>query len=166
MNLKKTFPLIIVLLTLAIIGFVAWFSIKKFKEDNLPFGKKFNPVRDSLGLPVIGDDWTLSQSDIYYQWWIAPDTSITQQRPFHQIKSVGFYNDTITDEEDDFYYNTGDSLAYRLILRYRYRDALWDCEIVRIRRLKRKRAEYWPITLKQADSVLATWGLSRRVTPL
>jgi hypothetical protein len=150
-----------ILLLTGCIGYLSWSIIKKIKESNLPYGKNFNNVRDSLGVPRIEDDWILSESNEYNCFWIAPDTTIKQKGPFHQIKSSSFFNNQITDEEDDFYYDTGDSLAFRLILRYQFKDASWDCEFVRYTKHKQPSTKFWPVTLAQADSVLTKWGLSR-----
>jgi hypothetical protein len=156
----KKISLLYLIIAIVIIGFVSWPTIKKLRESNLPYGKNFNNVRDSLGIPKIGDDWTISESNEYYRFWIAPDTTETQKGAFHQIKSSSFSNNEITGEEDDFFYDTGDSLAFRLILRYQFKDTTWDCELVRYRKYKQPRTKFWPVTLAQADSVLTKWGLS------
>jgi hypothetical protein len=75
MHFKITSWAFIFLATI-VMGYLIWSTIKRIKEDNLSYGKDFNNVRDSLGVPIIEDNWIISESNEYYRFWTNPDTTI------------------------------------------------------------------------------------------
>lgn len=147
---------------MVVVGLLAWPTIKRISENNIKFGKKFNHVRDSLGIPIVEENWTISESNPDNRFWKIADNFEPTHLPIHESKMCYFQDaGSLFGEEDDFFYDMSDSLAYRLILRYEFKKSVWDNEFVRIRKFGKKPAEYWPLTISQTDSVLAKWGLSR-----
>jgi hypothetical protein len=161
MSYKKIKWMFIIFVSVTLMGFILWPTLKKIREGQLQFGQSFNHVRDSLGVPIIENNFVLYESNPYYRFWAIPDTTGTVKGPIHQSKSSGFYNDEIVDEEDEFFYEVTDSLAYRLFLRYDFKKSVWECEFVNIKKFRRGPAEYWPLSIAEADSVLTKWGLRR-----
>jgi len=144
---------------IAVIGSLV-LPIKKMWQENFHFGRNFNSVRDTLGIPKIEDNWILKESNIGIKYWIDPDTTV--KVPSHHAKVTRFdinQIDEIGEEEDDFYYDPPDSLAFLLIVRYEFKTGKWNSEFASIR--KGRRAKIRPLTLAQADSVLNKWHLHR-----
>jgi len=138
-----------------------WTKTKGIKEDNFIYGKDFNTVRDSLGIPKIELNWTTHESSETYKYWAHPGRSVNTIEPMHLNKESRFDGERLISEEDDFHYETNDSLAFRVVYKYQFDNATWDCKFIRYRKGKYPPATSQSLTIKQADSVLTTWGLKR-----
>lgn len=157
----KTIKWLVLIFGVAVVLLLVWPTLRKIREDNIQFGKNFNHVRDSLGVPIIEEDWIISESNPYDRFWKSSDAFGKSNLPIHESKISYIRDNDIVSEEDDFFYDMADSLAYRLILRYEFKKSVWDCEVVEIRKLEKRPAKYWPVTPAQADSILRKWRLSR-----
>ena len=138
-----------------------WTKTKEIKKSNFIYGKEFNKVRDSLGVPKIEANWISHESSDTYMYWAHPGRSVNTTEPMHLNKASTFDGGRLITEEDSFHYETNDSLAFRVIYKYRFDNAFWDCKFVRYRKGKYDATSSWKLTVNQADSVLNNWGLSR-----
>jgi hypothetical protein len=132
-------------------------------------GKEYNHERIKRGIPIIEKDWILYETDtidrkelrILYQ--PAGPRRRAYTLPMHEKKFLFFKDDTLAAEED-FYVKQYDDRKYKLLLSYSYKINDWGsiglAETVEINGKKQTRET--GITLSQADSALASWGLSRK----
>jgi hypothetical protein len=160
MNLKKVNWGLSLIVIVTVTTFI-WTRTKAIKDHYFRYGKEFNAVRDSLNVPKIELDWITHDSSPTYRFWSNPKNRVTTVEPMHLYKATMFDKDKILTEEDDFHYETDDSLAFRVVYRYNFGDSTWDCRIIKYRKEKYSETESWKLTLGQADSVLNKWGLSR-----
>ena len=160
MNLKKlNWGLSIVVIV--ILASFFWTKWDEIEEDNFKYGKDFNKVRDSLGVPKIEANWITHESYPAFRFWAHPGRAINTIEPHHSSKTSKFDGDNLVSENDDFHYETNDSLAFRVVYEYYFTDNSWDCEFIKYRKRKFPPTESWKLTLNQADSIINKWGLSR-----
>lgn len=138
-----------------------WTSFEDAEERYFRYGKGFNSTRDSLGIPLIEENWTTRENNEWRRSWSAPGRGIGTIQPIHLKKTSNFHEETLVSEEDRFHYETDDSLAFRVVYKYQFESGIWDCTFIRYRKGKYPPTNSWPLTLEQADSVLDKWGLSR-----
>jgi hypothetical protein len=131
-------------------------------------GIAYNPERIKRGIPVIEKEWILYETDtidrrelrILYQ--PAGPRRRPYSGPVHEKKFLFFKDDTLSAEED-FYVKQYDDRKYKLLLSYSYKTNDWGsiglAETTEANGKKQTREN--GITLSQADSTLASWGLSR-----
>tara|TARA_R110000796_G_scaffold96719_1_gene202781 strand:- start:167914 stop:168396 length:483 start_codon:yes stop_codon:yes gene_type:complete len=148
-------------LLIVTLGSFLWVMWNDIAENNFQYGKNFNEIRDSLGVPKIEDNWITHESSPTYRLWAHPGRVLNTIDPIHFGKRSTFKNDKIVTEEDDFHYETDDSLAYRVIYKYHFVDRIWNCKFIKYRKGKFPPTESWELTLEQADSTINKWGLSR-----
>ena len=149
---------IIVVVTLASFLWTTWSEVE---EDNFMYGQDFNKVRDSLGLSKIEENWITHENNEWRRQWGHPGRAVNTIHPMHLSKTSNFNGDTLISEEDRFHYETDDSLAFRVVYRYQFDNATWDCKFIKYRKEKYPPTISWTLTLEQADSVLNKWGLRR-----
>ncbi len=138
-----------------------WTTWSDIEEKTFRYGKDFNGVRNSLGISKIEDDWITHENNEWRRQWGHPGRSVNTIHPMHLGKTSNFDADTLISEEDRFHFETDDSLAFRVIYKYQFDNASWDCKFIRYRKGKYPPTTSWTLTLQQADSVLNKWGLSR-----
>lgn len=160
MNFKKINWGLSIIAIISVTTFI-WSKTKEVKEDHFKYGKDFNPTRDSLGIPEIKPDWITYESDETFKHWGNPKRGVTTIEPMHLGKTSTFEGEKILTEEDDFHYETDDSLAFRVVYKYTFDNSAWDCKFIRYRKKKYPPTTSWKLTLEQADSVINEWGLSR-----
>jgi hypothetical protein len=149
---------ILVVVTLA--SFL-WNTWKEPEEDKFKYGKAFNEVRDSLGVPKIEVNWINHESDPAFRFWAHPGRVINTIKPHHSSKTAKFEEETLVSENDDFHYETNDSVAYRVTYDYFYLENRWECKLIKYKTGTYPPTESRELTLEQADSVISKWGLSR-----
>ncbi len=149
---------IIVIVTL---GSFLWTTWNDIEEDNFMYGKDFNETRDSLGIPKIEENWITHKSNQYSRFWTHPGRVINTIEPHHSSKTSKFDGNNLASENDDFHWETNDSLAFRVVYEYYFADNKWDCRFIKYRKGKYPPTESWGLTLNQADSVINKWGLRR-----
>lgn len=149
---------IVIIVTLVSFLWTTWADIE---EDNFKYGKDFNKTRDSLGIPSIEENWVTNENNEWRRSWRDPGRGISTTDPIHLSKTSNFNGDTLTSEEDRFHYETEDTLAFRVIYKYQFHNATWDCKFIKYRKERYPPTDSWTMTLMQADSVLNKWGLRR-----
>ena len=149
---------IIAIVTLASFLWTTWNEIE---EDNFKYSKDFNKVRDSLGVSKIEANWITHENNKWRRYWGHPGRAVNTIHPMHLSKTSNFDGDTLISEEDRFHYETDDSIAFRVVYKYQFDNATWDCDFIRYRKEKYPPTSSWTLTLEQTDSVLTKWGLSR-----
>lgn len=160
MNSKKVNWGLSIIVIIAITTFI-WTKTKDIEEDYFQYGKEFNKSRDSLRIPKIKSGWITYEAESTFRHWGNPKRGVTTVNPMHLGKISTFEGDKIVTEEDDFHYETDDSLAFRVVYKYTFEHSTWDCKFIRYRKKKYPPTISWKLTLEQADSVLHVWGLSR-----
>ncbi|WP_268125533.1 hypothetical protein [Roseivirga pacifica] len=138
-----------------------WTMSKDVSEFRFEYGKNFNDVRDSLGVPKVEDNWITHESSATYRLWAHPGRSLNTIDPIHFGKRSLLEDNKIVTEIDWFHYETDDSLAFRVVYNYHFEDRIWNCEFIKYRKEKFPPSESWQLTLAQADSTINKWGLSR-----
>jgi len=138
-----------------------WTTIEDVEEKHFKYGKEFNQTRDSLNIPKIEEGWVTRENNEWRRSWGRPGRGIDTIHPIHLRKTSNFKGDTLISEEDSFHYETDDSLAFRVVYKFQFDNATWDCHFIRYRKEKYPPTSSWTLTLEQADSVLNKWGLSR-----
>jgi hypothetical protein len=135
------------------------------------FGPDYNPTRDSLGIPALPADWSTRASGRDLNTWTEPRLGELQKKrtPFHASKEVYTPGNLPGYELDTYYgaqpYQTVDgTFIEHVTLEYFFRPmpergsapAGWRCRVT-----DALHPDGASITLRQADSILAAWGLSR-----
>jgi hypothetical protein len=132
------------------------------------FGREFNADREHRGLPRIPEHWVTGNVWSGETQWLAPTVDQDDSQPSHWGKKVAYQDGKRQWEED--YYRSGrifdgsmidpdcGPIAEEMIIHYDYtREAdPWRCHVISDR--------YDGLTaveLKQAEKILASWGLSR-----
>lgn len=148
------------------------FNFSRWQSESEPFGKNYNSVRQQLGIPIVEYGWytentsvtrkyrrfgdSLENNPWMYQLW----TEFTTNPPdgytaYHKSKEVGRNKDEIVYESDEFL----------LQIKFNYlqeRDSAWTAVLIKTTNGKDDYLiDQQDVTLSQADSVLALWGLSR-----
>jgi hypothetical protein len=142
------------------------------------YGFKRNDFRAKNGIPLIKDGWftrntsvvrngkftrnpTISNSWAYQLWSDFNDS--TKVKPYHKEKEI--HISPIEYEVDRFRKQENDSIEFLLEIKFKYDtndSAHWSCSLIKNSNLK---ADYLQedieLSLQQADSILAIWGLSR-----
>jgi hypothetical protein len=160
MNRKKINWGLSIVVIVTIVSFV-WTGFEDVEEKYFQYGKEFNSTRDSLNIPLIEDNWVTSESNEWRRSWRDPGRGIGTIKPIHLKKTSNFHGDTLMSEEDSFHFETDDSIAFRVVYKYQFDNRTWDCKFIGYRKEKYPPTNSWPLTLAQADSVLAEWGLIR-----
>ncbi len=140
------------------------------------YGFKLNDFRAKNGIPLIEDGWFTRNTSLVrvkgkftwnrtahtswaYQIWSDFNDS-TKVKPYHKEKEI-----QIGREFDRFRKQENDSIEFLLELKFKYDSydsTPWSCSLIKISDLKTGYLqESSELSLKQADSILASWGLSR-----
>jgi hypothetical protein len=160
MNRKKINWGLSIVVIATVVSFL-WTKRDEVEEDNFKYGRSFNETRKLLGVPKIEENWVTQGNNEWWRRWRDPGRGINTTKPIHLSKTSNFDGDTLISEEDRFYYETDDSLAFRVIYKYRFDSATWECKLIKYRKEKYPPTVSWTLTLEQADSVLTKWGLRR-----
>jgi hypothetical protein len=146
------------------------------------YGPEYNPERIKRGIPIIEDGWKVA-----YELYLSPTSYIVYSKDssaylkgkeakkglcLHNGKMVQIEESAITGEIDYYVYYLSPKKVKHLRIDYSYIDNSWKCYFNESLSIKEqsfsKRCKDTSlgmckniITLPQADSVLASWGLSR-----
>ena len=129
------------------------------------YGLEYNKERIKKGIPIIEDNFILKnhfRKDV--MGWGLPG-SLDEMRTYHYFKGIRLNSDAskILFEDDLFHTRINDSLSYRLFLTYNYQNENhWECELLHDIRKPSYREIKDSVSLIQADSILSSWGLSRK----
>lgn len=140
----------------------------QFGCKNAGFSSEYNKQRRRIGLPIIEKNWVNYNkfNNAQEAAWSIPGTNFDE--PCHSGKKV-FYESGKWKEEEDYYYSgkkymSGDPDAGKLhesiTINYRFGEngiaGVWTCHYQGA-----NKAIDDTITLKEAEEILKSWGLTR-----
>lgn len=133
------------------------------------YGKAFNTIRNSMGIPIIEEDWIAHENGPDYVFWMNPKRIVTATEPMHFHKTSEFIDGELFYEKDAFHYETKGDTAYRL-LAIAYLDNNFCIDSLVFDFITYYKGRYPPsedkyIDLHQADSVLNQWGFLNLYQP-
>jgi len=146
-------------------------------EKTYKYDTRFNYVRDSIGLPKLGEDWNLYKDGTdfrnrSYLIFINPrvNKNWDKNSPIHYSKNIEYTSDTIVYESDTYYngktFETGDGdLSISLAIRYYFINDTIDKEkegwSYKLFSNPKNYSRGVKLTKEQADSLLLIWELER-----
>ena len=159
MSWKKVWFLSFLILTVLITVLIPFLESRR--EQFPEFGMKYNEVRDSLGIPLIEENWILFDYNDNMQFWKHPIGKVYTHEPFHFYKEQIFENGKLRKEIDGFHYETNGPTAYRIKYTYNFNEGTWNCYRIDYNKNSFPQTSSASISILEADSVLKTWKISR-----
>jgi hypothetical protein len=129
------------------------------------YGSEYNPERIKRGIPIIYENWITQPSTKESVIWTPPEGR-ARTTAEHDAKVIILEKNIITKEVDGFINEIDSNNIFGLTIEYDYLTQLnhWKCTVTDLKykmaKKKTGKASY-DISIIQADSVLASWGLSR-----
>jgi hypothetical protein len=163
---KRGVTLILLMLGVLLLLYFLFLSMDKSggSTSNIEkYGKPFNLVRASVGIPAIEENWTVHESDSNYFFWSNSERTVTTTEPMHLHKTGKFINGKLAYEKDAFHYETKGDTAYRLLAEA-YLDSNYQIDSLVFDLITYYKGQYPPTVSKyisrdKADSLLNQWGL-------
>ena len=114
-----------------------------------------------MGLPVIEDSWVAHNSDSSGATWMNESHRLLTKDAHHFAKTVTMEKGRLTNEEDSYNKFISDSVDNRVIYLYNFDTKEWTCKLSIHYYRTYPPSEVLQLDLKQADSIINSWGLSR-----
>jgi hypothetical protein len=128
------------------------------------FGKSYNEVRIQLGIPIIEESWLRDSSSTSTRVkWMNKLHGVLPKDALHLAKFVRFEDGRLTGDEDIYSKFISDSINYRVFFLYKFESKEWLSKLQTYHyNTSPPGLEQVRITVEQADSIINSWGLSRK----
>jgi hypothetical protein len=167
-----------------VVGLSTWYKYfypktdlhNKINSSNEKFGRMLNGEREELGIPIIEDNWYTKQVSAkrsgnwtYNESWTRQIWSDYTEKeiPFHKEKELNKSIDGEINETDRFQNKISDSVTLTLEMsfskfRKKRNEYPWIVTLIKVTdNNSGYKQDNKDLTIEQADSVLANWGLKR-----